>query len=175
MAKPDLNHILAMAKARLGDRPKPINPAQVHEVVPVATEPPRPLAELLADAIPPETDFEREYRRAQELPPAQAKGRGPNLRLPYTFRGEVKVHKLSELLPDSPIPPSAQEARKQLAKAKAAEPYRGTSQERIALSHIKAKQATGQKLTKTEKKLWGKFTMAILVARAGLNRRKVEE
>lgn len=168
MAKPDINHILARLKAKARGKAMPIDPSIMQHLAPAAKGRPLPWA----DVLPPETEFEREYRRAQELPKLQVNGRGLNLNQPYTYRGAVgPTQKLSKL-PEAEQ--SADSLRVAQLKAQADAPYRGTPQERIALSHIRVKQATGKgkKLTHEEKRLLAKFDMAVFLARAGLNRRQ---
>lgn len=163
MTKPDLAKVMA----ELGAKSRASKP------VPVALAPPTKGRALpWADVLPPETDWERAYRRSQDLPKMQVDGKGLNLNQPYAYRGAVgQVQKLSELPKEEQSPDSLRVAQR---KAALDTPYRGTPQERIALSHIRVKQATGKgkKLTHEEKRLLAKFDMAVFLARAGLNRRQ---
>lgn len=168
MAKPGINHILARLKAKAKGEAMPIDPSIVQHLAPAAKGRPLPWA----DVLPPETEFEKAMRRAEALPIMRLGDRGPDYNRPYFYRGEVgPVQKLSTL-PEAEQ--SADSLRAAQLKAQADAPYRGTPQERIALSHIRVKQATGKgkKLTHEEKRLLAKFDMAVFLARAGLNRRQ---
>lgn len=171
MAKPDINHILARLKAKAKGEAMPIDPSIVQHLAPPVKGQPLPWA----DVLPPETEFEKAMRRAEALPVMRLGDRGPDYNRPYFYRGEVgPIQKLSELPSNEQGADELKAKHKAEAQAAIDAPYRGTPQERIALSHIRVKQATGKgkKLTHEEKRLLAKFDMAVFLARAGLNRRQ---
>lgn len=159
MTKPDLDHILNRLKAKANGQPLPAKPASVQHLAPAAKGQALPWA----DVVPPETEWERAYRRAQELPKLQVNGRGLNLNQPYTYRGPVgPIQKLSTLPKEEQSPDSLRVTQ---AKAALDAPYRGTSQERIALHNALANAKRGRKLTHAEKHIMGKWRLAIILAR----------
>lgn len=169
MANSELEHILARIKAKKAGLPLPHKPGTVQHLAPPVQGKPLPWANVLPEKT--------EWERAQELdlPPARVNGRGFDLRKPYIFKGDVgPIQKLSELPSNEQGADELKAKHKAEAQAALDAPYRGTPQERIALSHIRVKQATGKgkKLTHEEKRLLAKFDMAVFLARAGLNRRQ---
>lgn len=164
----DIKHILDRLHAKAANQPTPHDSRIVQHLV-KASAGPMPMANvLLKDAIPPKTEWELAIDN--DLPPAKVNGKGRDLRKPYVWKGEVgQPQKLSELSTEELDLAGQREGD---ARIEDEQPYKGTPQERIAISHIKAKIVRKKPLTNAEKKLWGKFTMAKLVARAGLNRRQ---
>lgn len=126
---------------------------------------PTPMAELLADAVPPLTDFEQAQRESESLlqgKPAWDR-RGPDPRKVYLPKGAVSWEPISQITEG---PKTFDEAQAHKGRATPGQPQ--GVQERLRYNAAKAKAAQGKRLTKADKKIMGKYDLHLARRIAGV-------